>query len=100
LADVTSKLKSSLMLGKYRSLFSLSTMEYRLIFFSVSKGVDCRKAGVAGFDFLKYFGYFSPHSADMTSFNNCSLVMKVKEKSTGATYLITGDAENDRWRPS
>lgn len=43
------------------------------------------------------FEVFSPHSADMTSSNNCSLVCKVKELSTGATYLITGDTENDRW---
>lgn len=43
------------------------------------------------------FEVFSPHSADMTSSNNCSLVCKVKEFSTGATYLITGDTENDRW---
>jgi beta-lactamase superfamily II metal-dependent hydrolase len=43
------------------------------------------------------FEVFSPHAADMNSSNNCSLVCKVKEKSTGATYLITGDTENDRW---
>jgi len=43
------------------------------------------------------FEIFSPHSADMNSSNNCSLVCKVKERSTGATYLITGDTENDRW---
>lgn len=40
---------------------------------------------------------FSPHAADMNSSNNCSLVCKVKERSTGRTYLITGDTENDRW---
>jgi beta-lactamase superfamily II metal-dependent hydrolase len=43
------------------------------------------------------FEVFSPHAADMTSSNNCSLVCKVKELSTKATYLITGDTENDRW---
>jgi beta-lactamase superfamily II metal-dependent hydrolase len=43
------------------------------------------------------FEIFSPHSADMNSSNNCSLVCKVKERSTGRTYLITGDTENDRW---
>ncbi len=43
------------------------------------------------------FEIFSPHSADMTSSNNCSLVCKVRELSTNATYLITGDTENDRW---
>lgn len=43
------------------------------------------------------FEIFSPHSADMNSSNNCSLVCKVKELSTGAKYLITGDTENDRW---
>lgn len=43
------------------------------------------------------FEAFSPHSADMNSSNNCSLVCRVKELSTGRTYLITGDTENDRW---
>lgn len=43
------------------------------------------------------FEIFSPHSDDMNSSNNCSLVCKVTEKSTGSTYLITGDTENDRW---
>lgn len=43
------------------------------------------------------FEVFSPHEADMNSSNNCSLVCKVKELSTGGTYLITGDTENDRW---
>jgi competence protein ComEC len=43
------------------------------------------------------FEVFSPHAADMNSSNNCSLVCKVKERSTGRTYLITGDTENDRW---
>ncbi|MBS0166214.1 MAG: hypothetical protein JSR29_09040 [Nitrospira sp.] len=43
------------------------------------------------------FEVFSPHSADMNSSNNCSLVCKARELSTGATYLITGDTENDRW---
>jgi competence protein ComEC len=40
---------------------------------------------------------FSPHAADMTSSNNCSLVCKFSEKSLSAAYLITGDTENDRW---
>lgn len=40
---------------------------------------------------------FSPHSEDMNSSNNCSLVLKIKERSTGRTYLVTGDTENDRW---
>lgn len=43
------------------------------------------------------FEMFSPHSADMNSSNNCSLVCRVKELSSGCTYLITGDTENDRW---
>ena len=43
------------------------------------------------------FEVFSPHSADMNSSNNCSLVCRVKELSTNRTYLITGDTENDRW---
>jgi beta-lactamase superfamily II metal-dependent hydrolase len=41
---------------------------------------------------------FSPHSEDMNSSNNCSLVCKIKERATGATYLVTGDSENDRWQ--
>lgn len=40
---------------------------------------------------------FSPHSEDMNSSNNCSLVCKIKERSTGRTYLVTGDAESGRW---
>jgi len=43
------------------------------------------------------FEIFSPHEADMNSSNNCSLVCKVRELSTGRSYLITGDTENDRW---
>jgi len=43
------------------------------------------------------FEVFSPHAADLNSSNNCSLVCKIKERSTGATYLITGDTENERW---
>lgn len=43
------------------------------------------------------FEIFSPHKEDMTSSNNCSLVCKVTENGTGATYLITGDTETDRW---
>lgn len=43
------------------------------------------------------FEIFSPHSADMDSSNNCSLVCKVTENSTNATYLVTGDTENVRW---
>jgi competence protein ComEC len=43
------------------------------------------------------FEVFSPHAADMNSSNNCSLVCRVKERSTGGTYLITGDTGNDRW---
>jgi competence protein ComEC len=43
------------------------------------------------------FELFSPHPADMDSSNNCSLVCKVREQSTSATYLVTGDTENARW---
>jgi beta-lactamase superfamily II metal-dependent hydrolase len=43
------------------------------------------------------FEVFSPHVADMNSSNNCSLVCKVKELSSGRTYMISGDTENDRW---
>lgn len=43
------------------------------------------------------FEVFSPHSSDMGSSNNCSLVCKVYEKSTSTSYLITGDTENSRW---
>jgi beta-lactamase superfamily II metal-dependent hydrolase len=40
---------------------------------------------------------FSPHADDMNSSNNCSLVCKIKELSSGRSYLVTGDTENDRW---
>jgi len=43
------------------------------------------------------FEVFSPNAADMNSSNNCSIVCKVRERSTGATYLVTGDTEADRW---
>lgn len=44
------------------------------------------------------FELFSPHKTDMTSSNNCSLVCKIKEISTGASYLVTGDTELARWK--
>lgn len=56
---------------------------------------DLRFYGNLSSDFE--FEVFSPHGADMNSSNNCSLVCRVKELSTGGTYLITGDTENDRW---
>jgi competence protein ComEC len=44
------------------------------------------------------FEVFSPHKEDMDSSNNASLVCKITEKSTNATYLVTGDTENARWK--
>lgn len=43
------------------------------------------------------FEIFSPHKRDMNSSNNCSIVCRVKDRSSGSTYLITGDTEDDRW---
>lgn len=43
------------------------------------------------------FEVFSPHASDMSTSNNCSIVCKITEKSTGASYLVTGDTESDRW---
>lgn len=40
---------------------------------------------------------FSPHNDDLTSSNNGSLVCRIEERSTGASYLVTGDTEGDRW---
>lgn len=40
---------------------------------------------------------FSPNHADMNSSNNCSIVCRVREQATRATYLVTGDTEGDRW---
>jgi beta-lactamase superfamily II metal-dependent hydrolase len=40
---------------------------------------------------------FSPHSDDLTSSNNGSLVCRIEERDTGASYLVTGDTEGDRW---
>jgi beta-lactamase superfamily II metal-dependent hydrolase len=40
---------------------------------------------------------FSPHSDDLTSSNNGSLVCRIEERGTGASYLVTGDTEGDRW---
>jgi hypothetical protein len=46
-------------------------------------------------DFM--FELFSPHAEDMRSSNNCSLVCKIREVTTGKTYLVTGDTELARW---
>jgi hypothetical protein len=43
------------------------------------------------------FEVFSPHIDDMNSSNNCSLVCKIRERSTDMKYLVTGDTENERW---
>lgn len=44
------------------------------------------------------FELFSPHIEDMSSSNNCSLVLKVTGLGpTGFSYLITGDTETERW---
>jgi beta-lactamase superfamily II metal-dependent hydrolase len=40
---------------------------------------------------------FSPHTDDMNSSNNCSLVCRIEERATKASYLVTGDTEGDRW---
>jgi competence protein ComEC len=40
---------------------------------------------------------FSPHPDDMNSSNNCSLVCKITEKGSWASYLVTGDTEQSRW---
>ena len=44
-----------------------------------------------------YFEIFSPHREDMSSSNNCSLVCRIVERTTGGTYLVTGDTEDLRW---
>lgn len=44
-----------------------------------------------------YFEVFSPRREDMNSSNNCSLVCKIVERLANASYLVTGDTENDRW---
>lgn len=43
------------------------------------------------------FELFSPHPEEMNSSNNCSLVVKMIPKTSGFTYLITGDTEAPRW---
>jgi competence protein ComEC len=43
------------------------------------------------------FEMFSPHSEDMSSSNNCSLVCKIREVTSNKTYLVTGDTELARW---
>lgn len=40
---------------------------------------------------------FSPNINKGNSSNNCSIVAKVTEHSSGKSYLITGDTENSRW---
>jgi len=70
-------------------------------------GKDIRRCSIVLNDNSKRFFYdlskeftfevFSPHSSDMSSSNNCSIVCRVRERATGATYLVTGDTEDDRW---
>jgi beta-lactamase superfamily II metal-dependent hydrolase len=51
-------------------------------------------------DLSTQFSYelFSPHTEDMDSSNNSSIVMKVKGlRAAGFSYLITGDTEKPRW---
>lgn len=44
------------------------------------------------------FELFSPHPEDMSSSNNCSIVLKVAGRGPAAfSYLITGDTEVERW---
>jgi competence protein ComEC len=44
------------------------------------------------------FELFSPHPDDMSSSNNCSIVLKVAGSGPGGfSYLITGDTEVERW---
>lgn len=44
------------------------------------------------------FELFSPHTEDMDSSNNCSIVLKLTGRGSGGfSYLITGDTENTRW---
>lgn len=44
------------------------------------------------------FELFSPHPEDMSSSNNCSIVLKVVGRGAGGfSYLITGDTEVERW---
>ena len=48
----------------------------------------------------RFFSYelFSPHTEDMDTSNNCSIVLKLSGLGgDGFAYLITGDTENDRW---
>lgn len=51
-------------------------------------------------DLATYFSFelFSPHTDDMDSSNNSSIVVKVTGLDrTGFTYLVTGDTETGRW---
>ncbi len=45
------------------------------------------------------FEALSPHVHDMTSSNNSSLVVRIDPKgSSGFSYLVTGDTEQERWQ--
>jgi beta-lactamase superfamily II metal-dependent hydrolase len=45
------------------------------------------------------FELFSPHVEDMSSSNNCSIVLKLTGIGPrGFSYLITGDTETERWQ--
>jgi beta-lactamase superfamily II metal-dependent hydrolase len=44
-----------------------------------------------------YFFPFSPHLSDEVPSNPVSLVVKINEKFTGRSVLVTGDTESARW---
>jgi competence protein ComEC len=44
-----------------------------------------------------YFSPFSPPPSDETTSNPVSLVVKIKEKQSGRSVLVTGDTESARW---
>jgi beta-lactamase superfamily II metal-dependent hydrolase len=77
---------------------AIRTFEYQKIITKVSVSLDrnsTRFYDEISKDFV--IEAFSPHAEDMNSSNNCSLVCKIKERSSGRSYLVTGDTENYRW---
>lgn len=77
---------------------AIKTFEQQKIFKRYSVSLDQNSARLynkVSNDFV--IEVFSPHAEDMNSSNNCSLVCKIKERSSGRSYLVTGDTENDRW---
>lgn len=64
----------------------------------VSVRIDNPRAGAQKYETADFrLEVFGPIRRNMETSNNSSLVCKITEKATSASYLVTGDTENDAW---